>query len=387
MTAERILERCHQLATFSEEPGYTTRTFLSPPMHDVHAALRGWSEAAGMTVSVDGAGNFRARYAASKVESRTLYIGSHLDTVPRAGAYDGILGVVMGVELVEALQGRRFPFDIEVVGFSEEEGVRFGVPFIGSRGFIGDVPKEIEVAEAIQAFGVSGKAIPRAPALGYLEFHIEQGPVLDSLNLPLGIVEAIAGQSRFELTFFGAANHAGTTPMSMRRDALVAAAEWIVAVEREATDGLVATVGRIEVEPGAGNVIAGSARVSLDVRHPRDGRRRSAIDRILESAQDIAGRRGVVLSVRLLLDQAAVPMDATLTCLLERAAGQHAHRMTSGAGHDAMIVARCMPAAMLFVRSPGGISHHPDERVNASDVDAALGVGMRFLDELEASLG
>jgi allantoate deiminase len=221
-----------------------------------------------------------------------------------------------------------------------------------------------------------------------VEFHIEQGPLLESLGLPLGVVETISGQSRLEILFEGNANHAGTTPMNLRQDALAGAAEWISAVEREAraVSGAVATVGRVNVTPGAGNVIAGSAALSLDVRHPADAVRHHLVARLLRCAEQIAAGRCLKVSWEQHLDQAAVAMDTDITQLLERAvasAGRPVHRMASGAGHDAMIVARRMPAAMLFLRSPRGISHHPDESVLAEDVDAALDAGLHFLLELE----
>jgi len=389
-----VIERCRLLAQFSEEPGATTRTFLSEPMHGVHAHLRAWMEVAGMSVVVDHAGNLRGFYPSAQPSSRRLFIGSHLDTVPRAGAFDGILGVVIGVALIERLDGRRLPFGIEVIGFSEEEGVRFGEPFIGSRALIGDVDDQLlaMIADAITAFGLDPNRINEARAsddtVGYLEFHIEQGPVLESLDLPLGIVETIAGQSRLNVLFEGQANHAGTTPMNLRRDALAGAAEWIGAVEREAraVPGAVATVGRLNVSPGASNVIPGMATSSLDVRHAADAIRHDLVARLLRCAQQIAADRCLTVSWEQRLDQAAVAMDSTLVQMLERAVattGHPVHHMPSGAGHDAMIVARRMPAAMLFLRSPGGISHHPDESVLAEDVDAALEVGMRFLEELE----
>lgn len=363
-------------------------------MHGVHADLRTWMHHAGMTVSIDAGGNIRGFYAGAKADAPRLIIGSHLDTVPHAGAFDGILGVVLGVELVELLIGRRFPFAIEVVGFSEEEGVRFGVPFIGSRALIGDVDGALAAiaSDAIRAYGLDPAKIPDArvtgPTIGYLEFHIEQGPVLESLNLSLGIVTAIAGQSRLDVRFEGHANHAGTTPMNLRHDALAGAAEWIGAVEREAVaaSGLVATVGKIDARPGAGNVIAGSVAMSLDVRHVDDSVRSGAVARLLDTAQQIAARRVLTFTSELRLDQAAAPMDAGLTEVLAQAVsagGYSDHKMSSGAGHDAMIMARKMPAAMLFLRSPGGISHHPDESVLAQDVAAALATGERFLEQLE----
>ncbi|HYR92498.1 MAG TPA: allantoate amidohydrolase [Terriglobia bacterium] len=400
--AREVIARCQSLAECTEESGFTTRPFLSEPMHEVHARLRDWMEQAGMTVSVDAVGNVRGCYAARQPSAPRLFIGSHLDTVPRAGAYDGILGVVLGVALVDLLNSRRLKFHIEVVGFSEEEGLRFGVPFIGSRTFIGDIDDEllgrrdakgITVTDAIRAFGLDPSQIGAAEAgrdaLAYFEFHIEQGPVLEDLGLPLGVVEGIAGQSRFSVVFEGQANHAGTTPMHLRRDALAGAAEWISAVEQEArgTGGLVATVGRLEAEPGAGNVIPGLVRTTLDVRHADDATRKPAIERLRHHAGEIAARRGLSVYWKHLLDQAGVKMDASLSRLLERAVDASAypvHRMTSGAGHDAMIVARRMPTAMLFLRSPGGISHHSRETVLAEDVEAALVTGMRFLDEMEA---
>ncbi len=389
-----VIARCRLLAEATEEPGFITRTFLSQPMHQVHAHLREWMEQAGMGVFTDHAGNLRGVYPSHIAEAPRLFIGSHLDTVPHAGAFDGILGVVLGVALVERLNRRRLPFAIEVVGFSEEEGVRFGIPFIGSRAFIGDLDNELlaSVGDAITAFGLDPSRIGEAQAsdnaLGYLEFHIEQGPVLESLDLRLGVVEAIAGQNRLDLLFEGKANHAGTTPMNLRRDALVGASEWVSAVELEAraVPGAVATVGRMNVSPGGGNVIPGSVAASLDVRHSDDNIRHDLIARLLRCAEQIAAGRCLTVSWEQRLDQPAVAMDLDLTQMLEQAiksAGFQIHRMPSGAGHDAMIVARRMPVAMLFLRSPGGISHHPDETVLADDVAAALNAGGRFLELLE----
>ena len=403
-TAREVIAWCRRLAECSEEPRFTTRPFLSEPMRGVHAQLSEWMQRLGMTVHVDAAGNLRGVLPAAPVpagpNSKRLFIGSHLDTVPHAGAFDGILGVVMGIALVELLGAKRLPYAIEVVGFSDEEGVRFGVPFIGSRAFAGTLSPDIleqrdtdgrTVNDAIRAFGLDPNALTDAAAgadaIGYLEFHIEQGPVLDQLGQPLAIVGAIAGQSRMTLLFTGDANHAGTTPMHARRDALAGAAEWIAAVEQHAqsTPGLVATVGRIEAHPGATNVIAGACHASLDVRHADDGTRAAAVRMLVDSAREIANRRSLDVSCEPHVDQASVPMNAALTGMLGRSvaqAGYPVHRMTSGAGHDAMVVAARMPAAMLFLRSPGGISHHPDESVTASDVDAALTVGLEFLDAL-----
>ena len=397
--AREVIRVCRELATFSEEPGVTTRTFLSPPMREVHARLSEWMVRAGMTVNIDAAGNLRGTYPGRSATAPRLLVGSHLDTVPHAGAFDGILGVVLGIALVDLLDGRSLPFAIEVVGFSEEEGVRFGVPFIGSRALIGTVDEGLlerrdrdgtSVREAIASFGLGPSRLASGRingAVGYVEFHIEQGPVLDSLSLPLGVVTAVVGQTRLEVTFAGAANHAGTTPMTVRRDALAAAAEWIAAVESDAraVPDLVATVGRIELTPGATNVIPGRAVASLDVRHEDDRVRQAASERLASAAHAVAARRGLDVTVDVRLDQATVPMDGAMTAMIARAverSGVPVHRMASGAGHDAMILAPHMPAAMLFLRSPGGISHHPDETVHEADVAAALAAGRHLLDEL-----
>jgi allantoate deiminase len=401
--AEKVIARCRKLASFSEDPGGTRRTFLSAPMRDCHREVSSWMKALSMKVSVDAVGNLRGFYVGVSPGAPRILIGSHLDTVPNAGAFDGILGVVLAVALLESLQGQKLPFGIEVVGFSEEEGVRFGVPFIGSRALVGRVDEEllgrkdergISVRKAIQDFGLNpnelSKAALRDDVLGYIEFHIEQGPVLESLGRPLGVVEAIVGQNRLEFTFSGQANHAGTTPMNLRRDALAAAAEWIVAVEDLArqTEGLVATVGFVEAKPGATNVIAGEARATLDIRHASDRARTRALDELIRLAESIAARRGVTVKRRTLLSQNAVAMDPFLTEQIEHAiqkAGCAPHRMASGAGHDAMILAEKVPAAMIFLRTPGGISHDPAESVHLDDVTKALECGHHLLTQLAAS--
>jgi allantoate deiminase len=360
-------------------------------------------EQLGAQVRVDAAGNLRGVYPADQPNAPRLLIGSHLDTVPNAGAYDGVLGVVLAVALLEELQGRRLPFGIEVVGFSDEEGVRFGTPFIGSRALVGGLDQElldtrdaqgISVRGAIENFGLNPAQICEAElendALGYLEFHIEQGPVLEELNQPLAAVQAIAGQSRLEFTFCGRANHAGTTPMDLRFDAIAGAAEWIGAVERVAqeTTGLVATVGKIEAKPGAVNVIAAEARLTLDVRHSSDETRTRAVENLMRHAQEISARRGLSVRETTLLNQRAVEMNAFLVGEIEEAIGKtgcEPHRMVSGAGHDAMILAEKVPAAMIFLRTPGGISHDPAESVAVEDVEKALACGLHLLDQLAAS--
>lgn len=292
---------------------------------------------------------------------------------------------------MEALADRPLPYAIEVIGFSEEEGVRFGVPFIGSRALCGNLDLKPEMAEAIREFGLNPEELPQArmddAVFAYLEFHIEQGPVLESLDLPLGVVERIVGQTRLHVSFEGQANHAGTTPASLRHDALTAAAEWISLVENrmQSQSGLVATVGKLEVRPNAANVIPGLVQLTLDVRHDSDVERQLAVQNLLTEAAALCARRGIQLRSEPYLDQPAVPMSENLVLLFSLAvasAGYPVHRMSSGAGHDAMIVAPICPAGMLFLRSPGGISHHPDETVLAADVEAALKTGLAMLEML-----
>jgi allantoate deiminase len=398
--AARIIARCREIAACTEIPGEITRLFLSPPMREVHTLLRGWMEAAGMTVHVDAIGNLRGLWPGSTPGSPRLLIGSHLDTVPNAGAFDGILGVVLGVAIIEELRDQYLPFAIEVVGFSEEEGVRFSKPFLGSLALVGRLDEDtlartdrsgISVQQAIEAYGLDPVQLPAAAlaneTFAYLELHIEQGPVLENEDTSLGVVEALVGQTRMELVFTGQANHAGTTPMHLRHDAMAAAAEWIVAVEDYASthSGLVATVGKVEAAPGAGNVIAGKVTASLDVRHADDSAREASVIAILKLAETAATRRGVHVTSSNQLEQPAVPLDSHLVTLLDKAAtkaGFPARRMTSGAGHDAMILAPVVPSAMLFLRSPGGLSHHPDEDVLPQDVEAALATAMEFLAQL-----
>jgi allantoate deiminase len=397
--AVSAIAECRLLATMSEEPGRTTRRFLTPPVAEVHAHLRQRMTALGMSVSVDAAGNLRGLWQPAAVAPR-LVIGSHIDTVPDAGAFDGVLGVALALALVEESQLQRLPLAIEVVAFSEEEGVRFGIPFIGSRAVAGRFDpalltlrdsEGISLEDSLRHFGLDPATIDEAvvspEAVGFLEIHIEQGPVLEAEDLSLAVVTAIAGQTRLEVTFSGQANHAGTTPMPLRNDALAAAAEWISAVESTARShsgesSLVATVGKIHAEPNAGNVIAGQTTVSLDVRSDRDSIRQEAVQKLMQQAEAIAAKRGIRWESRPQMEQPAVPMDEQMTALLTEAveaAGHPARRMPSGAGHDAMVLATRLPTAMLFLRSPGGVSHHPAETVREQDVASALHAASLFL--------
>jgi len=402
--ARRVMVECGRIATMTEEPGRITRRFLTPPVRAVHEYLRVRMQELGMQVHVDAAGNLRGLWQSQNASGKRLVMGSHIDTVPDAGAYDGVLGVVVALEWVRIAKELKFPINIEVIAFSEEEGVRFGVPFIGSRAVAGRFDEDILEAKdsdgvtleaAIRAFGLDpgliGKAELDKDAVGFVEVHIEQGPVLESESLSVAVVTAIVGQTRLTFEFIGHANHAGTTPMRLRHDALAAAAEWIAKVETLAlaTDGLVATVGKVVVEPNAGNVVPGAVKVSLDVRHAIDSTRKEAIEKLIESADAIAARRSLTVKRTRQMDQPAVPMDERLTSFLAdaiEAIGLPVKMMSSGAGHDAMVMAARVPTAMLFLRSPGGISHHPDEAVLEEDVEASLRVGRKFLERWAAEI-
>jgi allantoate deiminase len=387
----------------TDEPGRITRLFLTPSVREVHSHLRARMESVGMTVHIDAAGNLRGLWQTQGATGKRLVMGSHIDTVPNAGAFDGVFGVAMALEWVEIARDLKLPLAIEIIAFSEEEGVRFGVPFIGSRAVAGRFDPSlfssldsqgVSLEAAIRSFGLNPDIISEAAldenAAAFVEIHIEQGPVLEAEALSVAVVTAIVGQSRLTLEFTGHANHAGTTPMHLRHDAMVAVAEWITGVETIAlaTDGLVATVGMLVVEPNAGNVVPGKTIVSLDVRHANDATRTDAIAKMMDSANAIANRRGLTLKRTDRLNQPAVPMDERLTSFLAdaiEAAGLPARQMPSGAGHDAMVMATRVPTAMLFVRSPGGISHHPAESVLEEDVEAALHVGCKFLQRFAAA--
>jgi allantoate deiminase len=403
--AQRAIEECKLIATMSEEPGRITRRFLTPPMHDVHAHLRARMNRLGMTVEVDAAGNLRGLWRPSGSGDKRLILGSHIDTVPGAGAFDGVLGVTLALEWVELAQQHKFPLAIELIAFSDEEGVRYGVPFLGSRAVAGCFDPTllamkdsdgVSIEAAIRAFGLHpgriGEAVLSPNAIGFVEIHIEQGPVLEAGSCSVAAVSGIVGQTRINLIFTGHANHAGTTPMRLRHDALAAAAEWITAVEdlARSADGLVATIGKINIEPNVGNVIPGVAQVSLEVRNEDDSSRTVAVSELLAKAASIAERRGIALQHKDKLEHPAVPMDERLTEFLAdaiEASGLPRKTIISGAGHDAMVMAARVPTAMLFLRSPGGISHHSAESVLAEDVEASLHVGREFLLRLGREIG
>ena len=389
MAADEVVARCRELARISDERGRLTRVFGGPGMERANDLVGRWMEEAGMAARVDAARNLVGHLPGSEADAGTLLLGSHLDTVRDAGAFDGPLGVLCAIDCVARLRAEEvtLPFALDVLGFSDEEGVRFGSAYLGSRALAGTLDDALldradDDGVTVRA-ALGGTAAPASRAgerlLGYCEVHIEQGPVLEERGLPVGVVAAIAGATRAEVRFRGRAGHAGTVPMALRRDAAAALAELVLAVEAvgRSADGLVATVGRLEVRPGAPNVVPGEALGTIDVRHADDAVRAGAVAAIRARAEAIAEARGVESTWRDLLETAAVAMDPALSERLAaavRAAGVEPLRLASGAGHDAVALAGTAPVAMLFVRCAGGVSHHPDEAVDAADVAVALDV-------------
>jgi allantoate deiminase len=395
VTAARVVSRCRELAAVSEEPGRLTRPFATPAMARANELVGGWMADAGLEVRVDEAGNLVGHLAGTDPEAGTLLLGSHLDSVRDAGAFDGPLGVIGAVACVERLraEGTRLPFAVDVLGFSDEEGLRYGTAYLGSRAVAGSFDSAllelvddggVALGDALRAFGGAPQDVARASRqgerlLGYCEVHIEQGPVLEGRDAPVGVVTAIAGATRAELELTGRAGHAGTVPMDARHDAACAAAEWVLAVETQARrePGLVATVGRLQAHPGAPNVVPGAAVASLDVRHADDAAREAAVAALRAEAQRIGAARGVEVAWREVMSAPAVAMDTALgELLVETVAdcGLPVVRLASGAGHDAVALNALTGVAMLFVRCAGGVSHHPDESVEESDVAVALDV-------------
>jgi allantoate deiminase len=398
-----IVRRCRELAAVSEEPGRLTRRFATPAMARANTLVGSWMAAAGLQVRVDAAGNLVGRLAGTDPEAGTLLLGSHLDTVRDAGAFDGPLGVLAAVACVERLRAEatRLPFAIDVLGFSDEEGLRYGTAYLGSRAVAGSFePGLLELVDddgvalgvALTDLGGAPGGMARASRqgerlLGYCEVHIEQGPVLEGRDAAVGVVSAIAGATRAELEFTGRAGHAGTVPMHARHDAACAAAEWVLAVEAmgRSEPGLVATVGRLQARPGAPNVVPGAAVASLDARHADDALRDAAVAALRAQAQRIGATRAVEVTWRELMSAPAVAMDAALGGLLAEAvadAGLPVIHLASGAGHDAVALSALTGVAMLFVRCAGGVSHHPDESVAEADVAVALDVLHRFVRRL-----
>jgi beta-ureidopropionase / N-carbamoyl-L-amino-acid hydrolase len=387
----RIMELADRLAAHSELAGGLACTFLTPAHRATAKELAQWMQAAGMAVEIDGVANVVGRYAAAGPGAKTLVIGSHYDTVVDAGKYDGRLGILTGLVVIEHLRrtGRRLPLALELIAFSEEEGLRYSASYIGSTAVAGSFDRGllarrdengVSLAEAIAKTGFDPDAIPtlarrRADLAGYLEVHIEQGPVLLEEDLPLGVVTAIAGNCRFVLTVSGQAGHAGTVPMRLRHDAAAAAAEIVLAVERRCSGvpTLVGTVGKLLVPGGATNVIPGRCELSLDIRAADDATRDAAVNDLRAEITAIAQRRGVAIDLRETQRGAAVACSARVQALLAQAIarlGVKPRFLPSGAGHDAVNFGPITESGMLFVRcGNGGVSHSPRETITAEDAD------------------
>ena len=404
--AARVMARADELAAISETPDALTRVYLSPQHLEANQRAARWMTQAGMTVWQDSVGNICGRYEGEQEGAPAILLGSHLDTVRNAGRYDGMLGVLAAIEVVHGLhqQGRRLKQAIEIIGFCDEEGTRFGITLLGSRGITGTWPESwlaqtdadgVSVAQAMVLAGLDPARIhlaARRPEeiAAYLELHIEQGPCLEQEGLALGVVEAINGARRLNCRFTGEAGHAGTVPMSHRKDALAAAAEWMVRVEiltREQGGNRVATVGTLRCAPGAVNVIPGDVTLTLDIRGPHDQPLDALLDTLLNEAQAIASRRQLRFSAEEFYRIAATACDSGLQQVLSEAVQAVQGRsltLPSGAGHDAIAMAERWPSAMLFVRCKGGISHHPAESVTADDVALAIAAYSRAVSALDA---
>jgi allantoate deiminase len=406
--AARIMERCDTLARHSELPGGLTRVFLSPQWRAASEQVLDWMREAGMQARIDAIGNVSGRYEGSVAGAPCLLLGSHLDTVRDAGRYDGMLGVVSAIECVDFLHGEnvRLPFAIEVVGFGDEEGVRFGTTLLGSRAVAGILDpavletrdaQGVSIAEALRSAGLSPEDVPsvgrtKGQVLAYAELHIEQGPVLEAEGLPLGVVTAINGFSRLRVTLSGMAGHAGTVPMHLRRDALAAAAECVLAVERVAKSDpeLVGTVGRIEALPGAINVIPGKVAFTVDFRAPRDGLRELAVSTSLAQVRDIAARRNLQVAVEPLQSLGVTACSDRLMRQMDDAVaaqGVRVRRLPSGAGHDGMALQAITDIAMLFVRCKDGISHNPAEAISVEDARIATHALLHFVERFQPGPG
>ncbi len=400
--AQLLVSMLDELGHITDEPGRLTRTFLSPAMRRANKLVGDCMNAAGLDVREDSVGNLIGRYASANPKARTLLLGSHLDTVRDAGRFDGPLGVLLPIVALAELKvrGVKLPFNVEVLGFSEEEGVRFASAYLGSEGYTGRLKESalkltdadgVTVRQVLEEFGgkftLPKPAHKRGDLLGYVEVHIEQGPVLEAKKLAVGVVTAIAGQSRFKLTWTGKAGHAGTTPMALRQDALAGAAEFMAGVEAIArrTPGLVATVGSLAVAPGAANVIPGQVMHTLDVRHADDRVRRQGLMAIGRLATKIARRRNLRRAWQRTQENGAVACSPALTARLAqsvKAVQGKSLSLVSGAGHDGVVMSALTPVAMLFVRCRDGLSHHPDEYASPKDLAVALAVMTDFLERL-----
>ncbi len=399
---EEIVGRINQLGAISEDGEHLARIFLTKEHRAAADLILTWMREAGMAAHLDAIGNVCGRYEGASPGLPCLMLGSHYDTVRDAGKWDGPLGLITAISCLADLnrRGKRLPFAIEVTGFADEEGVRFASTLLGSRAVAGTFDESvlsgrdadgISMREALQKFGLDPDhigAAARAPRelVAYLELHIEQGPVLEAENLPVGVVTAIAGATRMAARLTGMAGHAGTVPMPLRRDALAGAAECISAIEhfcRTDGNGLVGTVGYIHAMPGATNVIPGQVSFTIDIRAPTDMHRRLAVADIVRQIETTAKRRGLALQLDVTHENRTVPCARWLREQVAQAVaaeGFPVFELPSGAGHDGMAMIDIADVGMIFVRCRGGVSHHPDEHVELADADAGARVLLRVIE-------
>ena len=402
---QRLMRRLDEFARFSDEEGRLTRLYLSKSHREAARQFIAWCAEAGLNAKIDASGNVWARYEGKEPGAPALMIGSHIDTVRNAGRYDGNLGALAALAVVEALvaKGERLDHAVEIVAFGDEEGVRFPTTLTGSRAFAGLFARSsldqkdadgVTMREALTAFGCEPEAVATLRGrnvAAFVELHIEQGPVLESENLAIGVVTAINGATRFHTIVRGEAGHSGAVPMNLRRDALTAAAEMILMIEARARieDDLVATVGRVDVEPGAVNVIPGEVRFSIDIRAPRDERRWRAVSDISKRLNAIAGERHVDLKLTQTHEAGAYTCDPSIVAALQesvkRTVGGAARLLPSGAGHDTMIMGQLCPAGMLFLRCKGGVSHNPEESITVEDAEIGLAALLDFTRRFKAA--
>jgi hydantoinase/carbamoylase family amidase len=402
--ADRVLQRIIELASVSEEKGCITRTYGTKAFIEGRDKVERWMKEAGLQTVIDNIGNIRGKLLSVNATAKTFVIASHIDTIINAGKFDGPLGVLMGLDLIEELiqSKTKLPFHIELIGFCDEEGCRFHTTYLGSKALAGSFDHSIldakdiagiSLEEVIRMNGgdtnkLSKDAIAKDKWLGYFEIHIEQGPVLYEKNIPVGLVTAIAGQRRAGIVFNGEAGHAGTVPMNMRKDALTCAAEFIIETEKFAIadkENIVATVGKTHIINAASNVIPGEVICSLDLRSASDEKLTSAYKKIKTIAEEICKKRSITLEWNLIQQTKPVTCDNAMNKLIKQSitdAGHEAIELVSGAGHDAVPVAEVSPVAMLFVRCFKGISHNPEENVELKDIEAAIKVSDNFIQAL-----
>lgn len=407
--ADKILDRINKLANVSEDPGCITRTYGTPAFIKGRQLFEHWMREAGLETRIDNIGNVRARLETEIKGAKTFVIGSHIDTIINAGKFDGPLGVLIGLEIIEGLKrsGIDIPFNIELIAFCDEEGCRFHSTYLGSAVVAGsfddnllDVKDKagISLRQVIESNGgdvnkLSKDAIAKQDWLGYFEIHIEQGPVLFERNVPVGIVTAIAGQYRAGVVFNGVAGHAGTVPMNMRRDALACAAEFILLAEnvaKESEGAVVATVGKTHIINAASNVIPGEVICSLDARSADAEKLDQFYHRIKAMTVDLCRKRNIVPEWSFIQGGKPVTCDARMRNLLKEAVGEAGYEvieLVSGAGHDAVPISGASPVSMLFVKCFKGISHNPDENVEADDIAAAIKVSDNFIRQLISQYG